>query len=378
MSNQKKYLSFYSIQERLKSHHEQTGQYITLSQAVQMLEQEGCVSSAPMPRPDFSKWDVQNPHQLYELAAQVSVEVSSLLQDPEAYYSFVSEEYLGFSFWDVLPHIKMCYEAITPHTHDFFEINYVLDGSLEMECATEKRVLRTGELCIIAPGTNHAIYVSPGSTVVCFCLRRSSFRSTFFNTLKGNDLLAVFFNNCLYSGIQGYLLFMIPPGPEVCGIIKNIFTEYYSGLKNANAICCSYICIFFSLVLRLYSKTYLQYSSDDSIMAQMPAILTYIQNNFKTVTLSSLAELFHYEKAYLGKQIRLATGMYFTEIITREKLNLAVQYLIYSDRSVNDIAELVGYNSPDHFSRAFKHSTGLSPSQYRRQHQGNPPDDEPA
>lgn len=212
--------------------------------------------------------------------------------------------------------------------------------------------------------------------MTCLCLRRSSFRSTFFSTLKGNDLLAAFFNNCLYSGIQGYLLFMLPPTPEVCNIIKNVYTEYYSGLKNANAICCSYISIFFSLVLRLYSKTYLQYSSDDSIMSQMPAILTYIQSNFKTVTLSYLAEFFHYEKAYLGKQIKLATGMYFTEIITQQKINLAVQYLIYSDRSVNDIAELVGYNSPDHFSRAFKHSTGLSPTQYRKQHQGTFLDDE--
>lgn len=140
MSSQKKYLSFYAIQERLKSHHEQTGQYITLSQAVQMLSQEGRVLSAPMTCPDFSNWDVANPSQLYDLYAQASMEISSILRDPEAYYSFVSEEYLGFSIWDVLPHIKLCCEAITPHTHDFFEINYVLDGSLEMECAAEKKV----------------------------------------------------------------------------------------------------------------------------------------------------------------------------------------------------------------------------------------------
>lgn len=376
MSSQKKYLSFRSIQERLKSYYDQTGQYITFSQAVQVLVQEGHVLSAPTPCSSFSSWDVSDPHQLYELCSQTSVEISSILRDPEAYYSFVSEEYLGFSVWDVLPHMKLCYEAITPHTHDFFEINYVLSGSMEMECANEKKLLRTGELCILAPGTNHAVYVSPGSTVVCLCLRRSSFRSTFFSTLNGSDLLAAFFKNCLYSGIQGYLLFMLPPSPEVCGIIKCIFKEYYGKLKNANTICCSYVSIFFSLVLRLYSNTYLQYSSDDSIMSQMPAILTYIQNNFKTVTLSYLAEFFHYEKVYLGKQIKLATGMYFTEIITQQKINLAVQYLVYSDRSVNDIAELVGYNSPDHFSRAFKHKTGLSPTQYRKQHQSGPPGSE--
>lgn len=376
MSSQKRYLSFHSIQEFLKRYHDQTGQYITFPQAVQVLDQEGCVLSAPTLCPQFSDWDVSRPHQLYELCSQTSVEVSSILQNPEAYYNFVSEEYLGFSDWDVLPHMKLCYEATTPHTHDFFEINYVLDGSMEMECADEKKLLRTGELCILAPETKHAVYVSPGSTVVCLCLRRSSFRSTFFSTLNGDDLLAAFFKNCLYSGIQGYLLFMIPPSPEVCSIIRCIFTEYYGKLKNANTICCNYISIFFSLVLRLYSKTYLQYSSDDSIMSQMPAILTYIQNNFKTVTLSYLAEFFHYEKAYLGKQIKLATGMYFTEIITQQKINLAVQYLIYSERSVNDIAELVGYNSPDHFSRAFKHSTGLSPTQYRKQHQNDALDNE--
>lgn len=144
MSSQKKYLSFRSIQERMKSYHEQTGQYITLSQAVELLNQEGCVLSAPLPCVDFSKWDTANMHQLYDLSAQTSVEISSILRDPEAYYRFVSEEYMGFSFWDVLPHMKLCYEAITPHTHDFFEINYVLDGSLEMECADEKKAVGGG------------------------------------------------------------------------------------------------------------------------------------------------------------------------------------------------------------------------------------------
>ena len=37
-----------------------------------------------------------------------------------------------------------------------------------------------------------------------------------------------------------------------------------------------------------------------------------------------------------------------------------------SDRSVSEIAELIGYNDSQYFFKLFKRETGVTPQQYRR------------
>ena len=54
------------------------------------------------------------------------------------------------------------------------------------------------------------------------------------------------------------------------------------------------------------------------------------------------------------------------EYITMKRINSACFYLRYSKRSVERIAELVGYNDSFYFSRVFKKKIGVSPSKYRR------------
>lgn len=54
------------------------------------------------------------------------------------------------------------------------------------------------------------------------------------------------------------------------------------------------------------------------------------------------------------------------EHIIMKRINSACFYLRYSKRSVERIAQLVGYNDSFYFSRIFKKKTGKSPSEYRR------------
>ena len=46
-----------------------------------------------------------------------------------------------------------------PHTHNFFEINYVVRGSCRFTFEDETSTLQEGELCIIAPSSRHDILI---------------------------------------------------------------------------------------------------------------------------------------------------------------------------------------------------------------------------
>ncbi len=98
----------------------------------------------------------------------------------------------------------------------------------------------------------------------------------------------------------------------------------------------------------------------------MPAILDYITHNYQSVTLELLAAHFHYENAYLSKQIKAFTGKNYSEIVTELKIKEAARLLLTSDMQVDEISEAVGYNSANHFSYSFKKITGATPRSYRK------------
>ena len=47
----------------------------------------------------------------------------------------------------------------------------------------------------------------------------------------------------------------------------------------------------------------------------------------------------------------------------------AVNYLTNTSLKIGEIAEAVGYNSSDHFSRVFRSTYKMSPQNYRSQYQ---------
>jgi AraC-like DNA-binding protein len=44
--------------------------------------------------------------------------------------------------------------------------------------------------------------------------------------------------------------------------------------------------------------------------------------------------------------------------------DLAIEYLLISKRNIKDISNALGFSEPRSFTRAFKHWTGVSPSNY--------------
>lgn len=96
-------------------------------------------------------------------------------------------------------------------------------------------------------------------------------------------------------------------------------------------------------------------------------IASFIQKNYKDVTLESLAEHFHLSGPYLSKYIKEKLGMTFQEAVREERMKRAKTLLKETSRQVETIAADVGYENAEHFNRLFKKACGITPVQYRRQ-----------
>jgi transcriptional regulator GlxA family with amidase domain len=55
--------------------------------------------------------------------------------------------------------------------------------------------------------------------------------------------------------------------------------------------------------------------------------------------------------------------------IRRVRIEVAKRLLIETDKSVAEVARASGFSQQDLFSRTFRRSVGIPPSDYRRQHQ---------
>ena len=96
-------------------------------------------------------------------------------------------------------------------------------------------------------------------------------------------------------------------------------------------------------------------------------VLYYIDNNFTTnIKLESLAPLFGYNSAYLGKIFHKAMGKSFNTYVDIKRIEASKKMLEETDMKVYEISDLIGYKNVDYFHKKFKKYVGKRPAEYRK------------
>ncbi len=78
----------------------------------------------------------------------------------------------------------------------------------------------------------------------------------------------------------------------------------------------------------------------------------------------AIAEAMHVSNRTLQRKLK-EEGTSFIDLLQDARLSLARKYLSQPQRSIVEIAYLLGFSEPSTFSRAFKRSTGQAPADYR-------------
>jgi len=73
-----------------------------------------------------------------------------------------------------------------------------------------------------------------------------------------------------------------------------------------------------------------------------------------------------FNATYFSTLFKKETGRTFTDYLTELRIEKAKELLCGEDLSVQDVAEMVGYQDLKYFSRLFKNTTGVSPSDYKK------------
>jgi AraC-like DNA-binding protein len=88
----------------------------------------------------------------------------------------------------------------------------------------------------------------------------------------------------------------------------------------------------------------------------------YTEQNFRIDMLSEISGI---NSAYFARLFASKFGMSPKEYVLELKMRRAMELLSQEKYSVSEIGSLLGYSDVYHFSKSFKHSTGVSPTEWR-------------
>ena len=91
----------------------------------------------------------------------------------------------------------------------------------------------------------------------------------------------------------------------------------------------------------------------------------YLRENLKTATLEKAALHGNISAGYLSKLFKQKTGQNFSEYLNELKMKKAAELLMDSEYKNYNIADILGYEDPSNFSRAFRDYYGVSPKSYK-------------
>lgn len=100
-------------------------------------------------------------------------------------------------------------------------------------------------------------------------------------------------------------------------------------------------------------------------------ILYYIDHNYQNnIKLETIAPLFGYNSAYLGKIFNKTVGESFNSYVDHMRIEHSKEMLLQGNYKVYEIAEKVGYRNVDYFHKKFRKYVGESPAEFRKKNGG--------
>ena len=264
---------------------------------------------------------------------------------------------------------------IPEHTHTFFEILYILSGTSAQSVNGNPETFCEGDFCILPPSSRHLQTSFPEGVAVKIMVRPSAFTDICTGLLKGQDMLSRFLLDSIYNeNSEQYLVFRTGQDPEIRGQVLDMFQEMFSLDVYTDR---SVTGMLMTLLTKL-SRNWPAAVESVPVRNVDHEILTYLQENYSTITLEELARHLHYTVPYCSRYVKKLFGCTFSQLLNQIRFQKAHLFLKNSSLTVNQISKMLGYENPENFMRAFKKIHKMTPSQYRELYHGKAGGNQPS
>lgn len=258
------------------------------------------------------------------------------------------------------------------HSHKFWEIAYVYEGTALIHTAAETIRLNSGDFVLVKPETKHCITLcceSKNTTMwMCCCI----FTQKYFENIRPdyfgiNELKRYLLYGILGDNSHAVIKLSDDNAKNVKHLLWSLAHEYNHYTDGSEFIMRHAAVNLLVYITRMYEYQSTSASGVVSKSHEIDELAKYIRSNFSyNLSLEFLAQHIHLSREYLSRYFKKHMGKTISEYLLEVRTDKAKQMLLGSTHTINDIAEYCGYASASNFRKAFKKATGVSPGEYRR------------
>lgn len=153
---------------------------------------------------------------------------------------------------------------------------------------------------------------------------------------------------------------------EVIQIIKSIIKIESEKYPTYELDIHSYLSYLWKLLFLNNNTTNINTISDKNKYDRIRDIISYIEKNYASpITLDNISQYIHICKSECSRFFKKYMNITLFEFITQYRIEKSMNYLINTNYSIIEIANLVGYNDPNYYAKVFRRIKGCSPRYYR-------------
>lgn len=252
-------------------------------------------------------------------------------------------------------------------SHDFWEFEYVLEGSLKIRHEKNVYTLSAGDILFHKPNQMHQSFplsASEGSKLANISFVCSSGAMKCFEDYcaplsgKSKQLL----ESVIEEGERNFIA--VADGPVARSVLK---PDAPLGGQQAYKIQLEMFLINLIGEIHEQSPEKIFTSKTEFYRDIHNKIVTYLTDNiYSDITLDDLCKKFNFSKAFLCKNFKKESGISIMNCYNDLKMREAAALLKDKEHSVCYVAEVLHFSDRYYFSKAFKKTMGMSPAEYKK------------
>lgn len=248
------------------------------------------------------------------------------------------------------------------HSHNFFELVYVVSGQCTHRLGNEQSRIKAGDYFIIDTGSKHSYINTDKKFEIINCLFMPDYIDralTDCPTLA--DLLS---NKILRFGVPLDICAADRTFHDDDGTVGRLMHKMVKEYEQAATGYMELLRCYLTQALVITVRASEQVKSD--MHPATDAVIKYLQEHFdKPLSLDAIGKTSGYTAPYISGVFSKDMGMTIRNFLQRLRVEKACRLLDETNLSTADIAQKTGYNDPKHFADVFKRYKGVSPKAYR-------------
>ncbi len=241
------------------------------------------------------------------------------------------------------------------HGHTFWEFFLVSKGSYKHNFNGQEEIIRQGEAYLIRPCDHHAIGLNEANssrllvTVTIEHMKEAcaSLSEGLYEVLMSKKALKCSLADHQIRKIVG-----------LCSYVQKELNGDPKKLELPTSL------LLFNILSMVIDQNY---AFDANKPEWLLEIIRKIQDPAnKAWHVSDVMRNVNYSHSHVSRSFQEYMGCSIVDYVSEVKMQNAGDFLTYSDMTVYEISNALGYKSPTNFSAVFKAAYGTSPAQYRK------------